>query len=233
MIIYGKQVIFLAQSVPEIAKRIETIYLAKEIKKSDFAILAKLNKPIVRIDTKKAQSLCKGGNHQGYLAQIQEPSLVSLKALKQESYLLVLSNVTDMGNIGALARSAYALGFGGLVISGIENFKLEIAIRTSSGALLLLPVCVYKNVLDVACELKSYDFTLFAGHNSGEAHTELNHKEYKKAALFLGSEDQGLHKRLLDKMQRIFCIKMSHSFDSLNVNAAGAILMDRITQWNR
>ncbi len=68
MIIYGKQPILYILHTN--ASCIEEIYLAKELPKDIFKQLARLDKPIKRVDMKKAQALAHGGNHQGILASI-------------------------------------------------------------------------------------------------------------------------------------------------------------------
>ncbi|WP_279386272.1 RNA methyltransferase substrate-binding domain-containing protein, partial [Helicobacter cinaedi] len=67
MIIYGKQPILYA--IETCPCSITEFYLAKELPRDLFSQLAKLDKPIKRVDNKKAQALSRGGNHQGILAQ--------------------------------------------------------------------------------------------------------------------------------------------------------------------
>ncbi|CAM2781607.1 23S rRNA (guanosine(2251)-2'-O)-methyltransferase RlmB [Helicobacter burdigaliensis] len=223
MIIYGKQIVmYVAKEYPSLC---EEIYLAKEIEKSNFNLLKKLGKPILKLDNKKAQALAHGGNHQGYLAKITPPLQTPFKELKRANFLLVLSGVSDVGNIGSLFRSAYALGVDGIVVCELKDLKLEGVIRTSAGAMFGMPFCVVQNTLDVAHELKESGFSLLG--------TSLEQKGGEKdigfkKALFLGSEDRGLSKKTLAKMDVCLNIPMKNGFNSLNVGVAGAILMDRM-----
>lgn len=223
MIVYGKQIVmYVAREYPNLC---EEIYLSKEIEKSNFNLFKKLGKPILRLDNKKVQALCHGGNHQGYLAKIKPLLQTPFKDLKRANFLLVLSGVSDVGNIGSLFRSAYALGVEGIVICELKELKQEGIIRTSAGAMFGMPFCIVQNTLDVAHELKEAGFSLL-GTSLEEKGGENNIGS--KKALFLGSEDRGLSKKTLAKMDVCLNIPMKNGFNSLNVGVAGAILMDRI-----
>ncbi|MDR1976152.1 MAG: 23S rRNA (guanosine(2251)-2'-O)-methyltransferase RlmB [Campylobacteraceae bacterium] len=224
MLIYGKQ-LFL-HMLKQYPKRILGVYLAKECDKRLFSDIAKLNVKIERLDEKRAQALARGGNHQGFLADVEPLSAVSLLELKNEDFLVMLSGVTDMGNIGAIIRSAYAFGAGGIIICGLKEPKLENVVRTSSAAAFELPICVMQNALDAVNELKLSGFSVYGADMEG-----VNAKEVrfdKKMVLILGSEGEGLPRRLLEKCDKRVCIKMAKGFDSLNVSAAAAVLFDRI-----
>jgi 23S rRNA (guanosine2251-2'-O)-methyltransferase len=224
MLIYGKQLfLYLLERNP---KRIRHIYLAKECDKKLFAKIVKLNVKIERLDEKKAQALAKGGNHQGFLAEVEPVLSVPLLALKNENLLAMLCGVTDVGNIGAVIRSAYAFGFGGIIISGLKELKIENILRTSSAAAFELPISVAPNALDAVNELKLANFSVYGADMRGQNAKDIVFD--KKMVLILGSEGEGLPNRLLDKCDKIVCIKMGREFDSLNVSAAAAVLFDRI-----
>jgi 23S rRNA (guanosine2251-2'-O)-methyltransferase len=224
MIIYGRQLfLHLLNNYP---KKINIVYLAKECDKKLFSQIAKLNVRIERLDEKKAQSLARGGNHQGFLAEIEPLELASFNSLKKEEFLVVLSGVTDVGNIGAIIRSAYVFGAGGIVICGIKELKLEPIIRTSSAAAFELPICSMFNTLDVLNELKLSKFKIYAADMSG---TDIESvKVDKKRVLLMGSEGFGLPKKIVDKSDEVVKINMKRDFDSLNVSAAAAILCYRM-----
>ena len=223
MVVYGKQVVELI--LKKHSKTINTIYLSKEIDKAFFHQLKKLNKPIIKVDNKKAQALAKGGNHQGYFLEITPILVTPFSEIKAMENVLVLSKLSDVGNLGSLVRSACALGFDAVIFCEMRELKQEGIIRVSAGALLEIPFCVIKNTLDVANELKQAGFTLFGTSLKGE-----NKGQFTKGkkALFLGNEGEGLSKRVLAKMDTNLTIPMQKDFDSLNVGMAGAILMDRM-----
>ncbi|WP_273212504.1 23S rRNA (guanosine(2251)-2'-O)-methyltransferase RlmB [Helicobacter rodentium] len=223
MIVYGKRI--AEYILANHSAKIQSIYLAKEIDKKQFSAFAKLNVPLLRVDSKKAQALAKGGNHQGYLLEIAPLVPLEFNAIKTMGFVLVLCGISDVGNIGALFRTAYVLGVNGIVICGLKDFKQEGVLRASAGALLDMPFAVIHNALDVANELKLAHFTLYGTNAQG---TNLMQTPSGKIALFLGNEGEGLSNKILKKMDKNLAILQKREFDSLNVSVAGAILIDRI-----
>lgn len=227
MIVFGKQCFeYVVERAPT---QIQEIYLSKEIEKSLFKRLQKLCVPILRIDNKKAQSLAHGRNHQGMFARIETIKITPMQTLLDMQSLIVLCGMSDIGNIGAIVRSAYALGVGGVILSDRETLQtqaLEGVFRASSGALLDMPFGFYKSSLDVANEAKMRNFTLIGAGKS----TEAKHLESKpnKWALFIGRENIGLSNKLINKLDSILHIPMHNGFDSLNASVAAGILIDRI-----
>ena len=223
MIVYGKRI--AEYILANHSAKIQSIYLAKEIDKKQFSAFAKLNVPLLRVDSKKAQALAKGGNHQGYLLEIAPLVPLEFNAIKAMDFVLVLCGISDVGNIGALVRTAYVRGVNGIVICGLKDFKQEGVLRASAGALLDMPFAVIHNALDVANELKLAHFTLYGTNAQG---TNLMQTPSGKIALFLGNEGEGLSNKILKKMDKNLAILQKREFDSLNVSVAGAILIDRI-----
>ncbi len=224
MIVYGKQIFYyILQKHPHLLRK---VYISKDLEKKDFQRLRALNIPIKKIDNKKAQSLSRGGNHQGVLLEIEDFTFTSLVDLKEESFLVLLYGVTDVGNIGSIVRTAYALGVGGVVVSGLKSLKMEGVIRRSSGAALDLPIALYPNLLDLIKELQDSGTTIYAAHMRGE--DVRKERFYGKRAILLGSEGEGLPKKALSKCDKRLQIKMQREFDSLNVAAAAAIFIDRM-----
>ncbi|MDR2789615.1 MAG: 23S rRNA (guanosine(2251)-2'-O)-methyltransferase RlmB [Campylobacteraceae bacterium] len=224
MLIYGRQ-LFL-HVLERYPKRILSVYLSKECDRKLFMKIAKLNVKIERLDEKKAQALARGGNHQGFLAEIEPVAGVSLLSLKDEKFLVMLCGVTDMGNTGAIVRSAYAFGAGGVIIANVKDLKMEQILRSSSAAAFEIPIAAAPNALDAINELKLSGFSIYAADINGEniQHAALD----KKMVLILGSEGEGISERILKKCDKTVGIKMNREFNSLNVSAAAAVLFDRI-----
>ncbi len=224
MIVYGKQLIL--HLLTHRPSDIEVIFLSKECEPKLFSQMAKVTSKICRIDERKAQALSKGGNHQGFIAQIKDVQFSSFNELKKGSFLVVLEEITDVGNIGAIVRTAYAFGADGLILSGIKTCNLEAILRTSSGAAFELPMAICPSTKDMINELKQVGFSLYGADMHGQ-----NVKEVvfaPKRALIMGSEGKGLSSKVKEKLDAIVSVKMARAFDSLNVSAATAILCDRI-----
>lgn len=224
MLIYAKQPInYIINNHPS---KIKMLYLAKEIEKKEYSRLMKMGFEIKRIPSDAAGKMCKNASHQGILAEVDEYRLHDYKTFLNYEFVLVLSGLTDVGNIGAIVRSAYALGVEGIVVCGVKSLPLEAITRTSTGALFDMPFAIETNIHDVMNDLKMSGFYTYGADMHGRDIREVEIKP--KRALFLGSEGEGLSARVTSKLDEIVSIKMSHEFDSLNVSAAGAILMDRM-----
>ncbi len=217
MIVYGKRIIeYIIKNHPEIVKQ---ILIAKKISKDEKKLLQGFD--VKYIDNKLAQKLSKNQNHQGFFARIDfEPKNWDINGKK----IIVLENVTDMGNIGAITRSAYALGMDLLIITGIKELKWDRVIRTSAGAALDMKILLFHNIYELLNILKTKNYLLAGADIGGKCRPS----QTEKTALIMGNEGEGLSKRVKEKLDETVTIEMKHGFDSLNVSAAAAILMDRI-----
>jgi len=224
MLIYAKQPIYyLIDNYPN---KIKTLYLAKELEKKEYSRLMKMGFEVKRIPNEAAQKMCKNASHQGFLAEVEDYKLQPYDFFFEKKFVLVLSGLTDVGNIGALVRSAYALGVDAIVACGVKQLPMETILRTSTGALYDMPFAIENNVHDVLNDLKMSGFTIYGADMSGMDVRET--RIDKKKVLVLGSEGEGLTSRVISKLDCAVSIKMKHEFDSLNVSVAGAILMDRM-----
>ena len=223
MIIYGKQLfLHILNKRPQI---LEEIYLSKECDKKLFSKICGTGKKIIRVDNQKAQSLARGGNHQGFLANVSEFEFSDIAELKKLNFIAILYGISDVGNIGAIARSAYALGCEGLVVVA-KSINMQGVLRSSSGAAYEIPIAIFEDGLSLLNELKQFGFKIYATASNGK-----NVKEMKfagKRALVMGSEGEGIPQKALVKCDECIGIKLKEGWDSLNVSAAFAIICDRM-----
>lgn len=228
MIIFGKQ-LFLHILEHHPAK-IKQVMLAKEVERTLFSQISKLGVKVLKIDNQKAQALAHGGNHQGFLAQVEDFVFADFSEIKGAKSVIFLCGVSDVGNIGSIMRSAVALGADALIIAnkqGLSEQAIAGALRTSSGAGYEIPLCVINDDLSALNELKQVGFCLIGADASGQDVREID-KKLEKFVLLMGSEDKGIGKKALGKCDKIVAIKMKNGWDSLNVGVAAAILFDRI-----
>ena len=223
MIIYGKQVCLYALEHKE--KEVETVYVAKRGILPQ-PLFHKYHDKIKFLDPKWAQSMAKGGNHQGILVEMAPFKEASFDQIKKSDFIIVLDGLTDVGNIGAITRSAYALGADAIIASGVNQLNFAAIARTSSGALLDMPFMIAPNILDNINELKQSGFRFFGASMDGDNVEECTFSP--KRVLVLGSEGKGLSKKVSAKIDTMVSIRMQHAFDSLNVSAAAAILIHRM-----
>ena len=165
MIIYGKQ-LFL-HIIKNYKKSVKTVYLAKECDKALFSQIVGVGAPIKRVDNQKAQALAHGGNHQGFLAEVEEFEFKSIDEIKKQNFIAVLYGLSDVGNIGAIVRTAHALGCGGIVVVA-KNLAMEGVLRASSGAAYEANIALVEDGLSLLNELKQVGFKIYATASGGK-----------------------------------------------------------------
>ncbi len=224
MLIYAKQPIYyLINKYPQMIK---ILYLAKEIEKKEYSRLMKMGFEVKRIPNEAAQKMCKNASHQGFLAEVSDYKPYTYQLFLSKKFVLVLSGLTDVGNIGAIVRSAYALGVDAIIACGVKQLPFDGITRSSTGALFDMPFAIEQNVHDVLNDFKMSGFTIYGATMGAKDIRDV--KVVEKRVLVLGSEGEGLSSRVISKLDEVVSIQMAHEFDSLNVSVAAAILMDRM-----
>ena len=145
--------------------------------------------------------------------------------------LLILEGITDVRNVGAIARSAEVLGAHALVFPLSHSAEInEDAIKTSAGALLSIPLCREKNLLRTIEYLKESGVHIISSSLDGDKNIfeiDMNIPQ----AIIIGSEQNGVSDDLIKASDATFKIPQSGRTDSLNVSvAAGIILYESVKQ---
>ncbi|MEO5501733.1 MAG: 23S rRNA (guanosine(2251)-2'-O)-methyltransferase RlmB [Ginsengibacter sp.] len=144
---------------------------------------------------------------------------------------LMLDGITDIRNIGALARTAFCCGVHAIIIpeKGVGALG-EDAITTSAGALEKIAVCRVKTLQDGINELHLNGIRVLASEMSSVTNVfDLDMKI--PVAIILGSEDKGIQSAIYKLCDEQFKIPMENDFESLNVSvAAGIILYEAMRQ---
>ncbi len=172
------------------------------------------------------------GNHQGivgYLALLTYYKLADVIPMIFEKgetpLLLLLDQVTDVRNLGAIARSAEICGVHALVVpsSGSALINAD-AIKTSAGALTRLAVCREKSLITSVEYLQNASVQVFAGDlQSKRPIYEMDFTD--PTALVIGSEDEGVSKKVLKAVDERFIIPQRGETDSFNVSVATGIML--------
>lgn len=162
----------------------------------------------------------------GVLCAMLRPSLVGVSdILSTAKRVCVIDGVCDATNVGAIIRSAAALGFDGLIMSGSSCDPLNRrSIRVSMGTVFQVPWCIMENPIKI---LKEFNFTTVStalGKGSRSLEEVKPEKEIKYAVIF-GSEGYGLPNKLISESDLCVNIPMHRGVDSLNVGAAAAIIL--------
>ena len=140
--------------------------------------------------------------------------------IKKSHRVLILEDVRDPDNVGALLRSALAFGFYHVILSPKSaDFYNEKVIRASQGALFGIYM-ERKPIHQAVKDLKAKDFTIFYA----DAHKGHSKKQAQRIAIILGHEGKGVSQEIKNLSDDSLHIETRH-VESLNVSVAGAILM--------
>lgn len=177
-------------------------------------------------------------DHQGAVALISKikyyelQQIISFVVEKGETPLfLILDGITDIRNIGGIARTALCCGVHAIIIpdKGVGALN-EDAILTSAGALEIVPVCRVNSLMKAVDELHLNGIKVFASEMTADKNIyDCNFKE--PSAIVLGSEEKGVYPALMKICDEKIKIPMKGDFESLNVSvAAGMILYEAMKQ---
>lgn len=177
-------------------------------------------------------------DHEGCVAQLAKVQYLDLQDVisfiteKGEApLLLMLDGITDIRNIGGIARTAYCSGVHAIIIpdKGVGALN-EDAILTSAGALEKIPVCRVPSLMKAVDELHQNGIKVFATEMKAVKNfTECNFTE--PCAIVMGGEEKGIFPALLKICDEKIKIPMKGDFESLNVSvAAGIILFEAMKQ---
>lgn len=177
-------------------------------------------------------------NHQGVIAHIAPVSFQELKDIvpalaenKKAPLLLMLDRVTDVRNFGAITRTAECVGVDAIIIGkqGAAPVNGD-ALKTSTGALLRIPICREQNLKTTLQYLIENGYQSVACTEKTEE--DIYTPDYTKpTVVIMGSEEDGINDALIKRSEHLASIPMHGKIGSLNVSvAAGVILYEVLRQ---
>lgn len=166
--------------------------------------------------------------HQGALIEaepLEEPTLAELAERAEGRPLIVLDQVTDPHNVGAILRSGAAFGAGGLVMTRRHSPPLDGALaKSASGALEHVPVALVQNLARALAELKELQ-TIVIGLDDS-ATDRIEEIDWPvRSVLVLGAEGKGLRQLTRESCDRVCRIATDGAIASLNVSNAAAVAL--------
>ncbi len=219
-------------------RKIKAIYIAGMLEENiqdtlDAAAEKGLIRPEPEIIDKNRldRALPKGTVHQGIacnatpLDEVYLPDLINRAAAKERSVLVMLDQVTDPHNMGAIMRSACAFGADGIIVQSRHAPELEgIVAKTASGAIEHLPVAYETNLARTIDALKEAGYFAIAMDERGEKTLD-EAPLYDRTLLVLGAEGPGLRPLVRDHCDLLLRLPTPGDFFSLNVSNAAAVAM--------
>ena len=227
----------------EAGKEIDRLLVKKdlqgELSKELFAAIRGYDIPVQRVPAEKLNRITRK-NHQGVIAFIAPVTYQHVENLVptlfeegKEPFFVLLDGVTDVRNFGAIARTAECAGVNAVIIPSRNSVSVNAdAVKTSAGALHILPVCRENNIASTIRYLKNCGIRIVGA-------TEKAELDYTRArldgpvCLIMGAEDKGIpqeHLALCDEWVRI---PILGQIESLNVSvAAGILIYETVKQRN-
>lgn len=223
--IYGVQPVLMALANP--GRIIKNIYVADAA--SSFFANEREIKPQIK-DKKFFMHLLGEVNHQNIAAEVMPLEQINYSNfLKQEqSTILILDQVTDPHNVGAVLRSAAAFGVD-CIIMPRDNSPEESAViaKTSVGALEVTPMIYVSNLVNFMKEAKAAGFWCYG--MDGEAKSSIYQEKFTaKSIIVMGSEGKGIRKLVRDTCDLLVKIPTSGKIQSLNISCAASIILSHL-----
>jgi 23S rRNA (guanosine2251-2'-O)-methyltransferase len=177
-------------------------------------------------------------NHQGAVATIAPISFVSLETLVEsvietgkKPLFLILDQLSDARNFGAIIRTAECTGVDGIIIQKQGSAPVNgDTVKTSAGAVFNVPICKVDHIKDAIFYLQGSGIKTVAATEKTESHIyDINLNE--GVAIIMGSEDRGVNPSVLKIVDEKAKLPMFGTIESLNVSVAcGAFLYEALRQ---
>jgi 23S rRNA (guanosine2251-2'-O)-methyltransferase len=234
----GEKPVFGIRAVEEAVdagKEIEKVLIKKglqgELFRKFFKKIQELDIPFQFVPVEKLNRITQK-NHQGVIAFISpityhniEQIVPTLYEEGREPFILVLDGITDVRNFGAIARTAECAGVNAIVIPSKGGAAVNSdAVKTSAGALHLIPVCRVDDLTATVRYLKESGMKIVAATEKGA--DDYSAADYSgPKCLVMGAEDSGISDSILEIADIYSKIPVRGQIGSLNVSVAAGILM--------
>ena len=239
-LVIGRDAVIAAMQT---GKQLERIYLQGTVHGEVIDTIKKLAEqnqvPINKVPVEKLNNF-NVSNHEGCIALIAKvqyqnlQDVISFVVEKGETpLLLILDGITDIRNIGGIARSAFCFGVNAIIIpdKGVGALN-EDAVLTSAGALEQIPVCRVNSLMKAVDELHLNGIKVFASEMKATKKIfDIDLAE--PCAIVMGGEEHGVYPALLKICDEKFQIPMTGDFDSLNVSVATGIILYEVMKQRR
>lgn len=215
--------------------RVNKIFIQKNTKKRKIAEIIKLARdtgvPFLFVPKRTLDILDR--NHQGVIAFLSPKefsSLDSILASSQLPFLVLLDNIEDPQNLGAIIRSAEGAGADGIILPERRSVGLtETVSCVSAGALEYIEITRVKNLAQTMDDLKKSGVWLVGAEGGGKEYWyEFDYK--LPIGLVLGSEGKGLRPLIKRKCDKVLSIPLFGKMTSLNVSAAASIFFYEVVR---
>jgi 23S rRNA (guanosine2251-2'-O)-methyltransferase len=219
--------------------QIDRILISKEIAEgsiSKILTMAKENKILVKYVDKAALSkISENGRHQGIIAEAMEYEYKEIedifenaKKKNEKPFVIILDEITDVHNLGAIIRTAECLGSHGVIIpkrraAGVNG----VVAKTSAGAVEYLPIVRVTNISQTLEILKEKGLWIYGADMDGEKYISEENLDIP-VGVVIGSEGSGIGRLIKKNCDTLVKIPMKGNINSLNASCAASIIIYEI-----
>lgn len=191
---------------------------------------------IKEVDGRKLDLVTGGAAHQGIIAYAavreyaQVDDIFALAEEKNEDpFIIVLDEIEDPHNLGAIIRTAECAGAHGVIIPRRRSVGLSYTVgKASAGAVEYMPVARVANIADTLGSLKKKGVWVYGADMDGGVWCKADLKG--AIALVIGSEGKGISRLVRERCDAVLSLPMCGSITSLNASVAAGVLMYEITR---
>lgn len=188
------------------------------------------------VDRERLDQMSQTGKHQGVIATVAayeyaevEDILAAARTRNEEPFLVLLDNIEDPHNLGAIIRTANLAGAHGVIIPKNRAVGLTATVaRTSAGALHYTPVAKVTNLAKTMEDLKKEGLWFVCADMDGTSMYDLNLTG--AIGLVIGNEGEGVGRLVKEKCDYVASIPMKGNIDSLNASVAAGVMAYEIVR---
>ena len=191
---------------------------------------------IQEVNRQRLDEISSYNAHQGVIAYVTRYEYVEVEDLIKRGedkgeppFIVILDEITDPHNLGAVIRTAECCGAHGVIIPKRRSVGLTpAAVKASAGAVEYLPVAKVTNLVNTLEELKKLGFWIAGADTEGSSYTSQDLTG--PIALVVGSEGRGISRLVKEKCDFLVSIPVKGSIESLNASVAAGILMYEVVR---
>ena len=187
------------------------------------------------VPTQKLDRLSKK-NHQGVIARIAPIKFYTIDSFSEvieksnNPFVLILDQINDVRNFGAIIRTAEISGVDGIIIQNSSSAPVNSdTIKTSAGAIFNIPICKVNHIKDAIYHLQSMNISIISA--SEKAEKNIYDVDLKiPIAIIMGSEQKGINKSVINLSNESVKLPMYGKIESLNVSVACGIFLYEVVR---
>ncbi len=214
---------------------IDTILISKEAAEGSLGKIIEMAKEknvlVKNVDKATLDRLSENKRHQGVIAETKEYEYKEIddildyaKSKGEKPFVVILDEITDVHNLGAIIRTAECLGAHGVIIPKRRAAQVNgVVAKSSAGAIEYLPVARVTNISQTIDELKKKGLWIYGADMNGK--NVFEEKFDSPVGLVIGSEGSGIGRLVKEKCDALVKIPMKGNINSLNASCAASIII--------